>query len=117
MPIFEPYSVVAVPFPYVERGAIRRRPALLVSMPSFIERHGLAWVVMITSARNAPWDGDIPVEDLELAGLRKPSVIRPPKIATIETERANAIGRVTADVATRVRTALAEAAGFPAVFG
>lgn len=117
MLIFEPYSVVAVPFPYVERDAVKRRPALVVSVPVLAERHGLAWVLMITSARNAPWEGDIAVDDLELAGLRKPSVIRPPKIAAIDVEYAAVIGRVGAVIARRVRAALAEVTGLPAVFG
>jgi mRNA interferase MazF len=117
MPIFEPYSIVAVPFPYVERDAVKRRPALVVSVPALAERYGLAWVLMITSARNAPWEGDIDVDDLGLAGLHKPSVIRPPKIAAIEVEHAAAIGRVTDGVARKVRAALVEVTGLPAVFG
>lgn len=117
MPTFEPYCVIAVPFPFVERDIVKRRPALVVSAPSIARRHGLAWVLMITSARNAPWEGDIPIDDLALAGLRKPLVIRPPKIAAIDVARAERIGSVTDAMARRVGAALAEAIAAPPLFG
>ena len=34
MPTFEPFDVVAVPFPYVEREVRKRRPTVVVSVPS-----------------------------------------------------------------------------------
>ena len=46
---------------------------------------GLLWVLMITSARNPTWAGDIEINDLDMAGLPVPSVVRCAKIAAIET--------------------------------
>jgi mRNA interferase MazF len=92
MPTFEPGTVVKVPFPDVERPVERFRPALVVSSPELGEVHGLLWVLMITSARNEPWAGDIEISNPELAGLPAPSVVRCAKIATIEKSSATAIG-------------------------
>ena len=79
-------DVVVVPFPYADRLAEKRRPALVVSGPS-LARFRLLWVVMITSAENRAWSCDVPVGDLRRAGLPAPSVVRPAKIACIEPSR------------------------------
>jgi mRNA-degrading endonuclease toxin of MazEF toxin-antitoxin module len=41
LPIFEPFTTISVPFPYVERLASKRRPALVVSRPRLARDHGL----------------------------------------------------------------------------
>jgi mRNA interferase MazF len=106
LPTFDPFTTIAVPFPYVERPVLKRRPALVVSRPRLARESGLLWVLMITSAGNVPWSGDIAIDDLPLAGLSKPSVIRPTKIATIESGVAQPLGRVTTSIASRVAAAL-----------
>ena len=82
-PRFQPFDVVVVPFPYADRLAEKRRPALVVSGAK-LAQHDLIWLAMITSADNAPWTTDIPLADLKRAGLPAPSVVRPAKIACIE---------------------------------
>jgi len=106
MTTFERWAVVAVPFPYVDRLQVKRRPALVVSGQRWLEAHGLLWVLMITSAGNEPWPDDIAIEDLALAGLPKPSVIRPSKIATVEAARCERRGRVSSAVRRKVAAAL-----------
>ena len=86
---FDPFDVVAVPFPYADRLAEKRRPALVISNRK-LAIHDLVWVAMITSADNEPWPSDIPIMDLKRTGLPAPSVVRPAKIACIEPGR---IGR------------------------
>ena len=81
--IFSRWDVVTVPFPYVERAETKRRPALAISAPALQERHGLLWVVMITSADNPPWPQDVAIGELGRAGLPAPSVVRVAKIATV----------------------------------
>jgi mRNA interferase MazF len=103
---FAPHDVVIVPFPYVDRLAEKRRPALVVSAPA-LAPFGLLWVVMITSAANEAWACDVPIADLERAGLPAPSVVRAAKIACIEparvVRRAGALdARTAARVAARV---------------
>ena len=83
---FREYDVVIVPFPYVDRLAEKRRPALVISSAA-LATFGVLWVAMITSAANEPWTCDVPIPDLERAGLPAPSVIRPAKIACIEPDR------------------------------
>lgn len=100
---FRPFDVVAVPFPYADRAAEKRRPAVVVSAPELEQDHGLIWLAMITSADNAPWPGDIPIRELETAGLPHESVVRPAKIATVEAARATRIGRL--EPATRAKVA------------
>lgn len=83
---FAPFDVVVVPFPYIDRLAEKRRPALIVSTAP-LALQGIIWVVMITSAENPSRAGDVPIGDLRTAGLQAPSVVRSTKIATIEPQR------------------------------
>jgi mRNA interferase MazF len=88
-------DVVKVPYPYTDRSTRQSRPALVVSLPTLETDHGLLWVVMITSAENRGWPGDVTIDDLTLAGLPAPSVIRPTKIATIDAKDAQGLGAIT----------------------
>jgi mRNA interferase MazF len=103
MPGFEQGDVVRVPFPYTDRSARQRRPALVVSRGGLGEDGRLLWVAMITSAENRAWPEDIPFGDTYAkAGLPAPSFIRPCKLATIESGHAEKIGRVNADLMEKV---------------
>ncbi len=53
---------------------------------------GLLWVLMITSAENRGWPGDIGLDPGGETGLTAPSIIRTAKIATIEATEAQTIG-------------------------
>ena len=83
---FAAFDIVVVPFPYADRLAEKRRPALVISGPRLMP-YGLLWVAMITSAENEPWPSDVIISDLRRAGLPAPSVVRPAKIACIEITR------------------------------
>jgi mRNA interferase MazF len=85
------WDVVRVPFPFTDRPARQHRPALVVST---ISTPGLAWVLMITSAENRGWPGDVPVSDLSEAGLPAQSVIRTEKVATVDMQGIDRIGRL-----------------------
>ncbi len=60
------------------------------------------WVVMITSAENRAWPGDVAITALSRAGLPAPSVIRPAKIATIDAADATKLGTISAVVIQQV---------------
>ncbi|MGA8052880.1 MAG: type II toxin-antitoxin system PemK/MazF family toxin [Burkholderiales bacterium] len=94
MPTFRQGDVIKVPFTYTDRPTRQSRPALVVSTARLEDLHGLLWVVMITSAANRGWPGDVAVSNLSLAGLPVPSVVRTAKIATIEAADATRLGRV-----------------------
>lgn len=83
---YVPGDIVVVPFPYSDRFAEKRRPALVISNDE-LTAEGFVWVAMITSARNSSMRHDVPVSDLALAGLSAPSVVRPVKLACIEPAR------------------------------
>lgn len=85
--MFAPFDVVVVPFPYADRLAEKRRPAIVISTPGLERQHGLVWLAMVTSAGNRRWDTDIAVSDLALTGLPAPSLVRPAKIATVDGDR------------------------------
>jgi mRNA interferase MazF len=83
---FDAFDIVVVPFPYADRLAEKRRPALVIS-DRRLTPFGLVWVAMITSADNASWSSDVTITDLARAGLPAPSVVRTAKIACIEPAR------------------------------
>jgi mRNA interferase MazF len=99
------------PFPYTDRETRQHRAALIVSQDGLGDGASLLWVVMITSAANRGWPGDVSLaEGYEAVGLPIPSVIRTTKIATIEARHAQRIGRLTpelwAEVAALLRSHL-----------
>ena len=85
-PRYDAFDIVVVPFPYADRLAEKRRPALVISNRK-LAVHGLIWVAMITSADNEAWSSDVAITDLKRAGLPAPSVVRLAKIACIEPGR------------------------------
>lgn len=98
MAIYERWDVVTVPFPFVERRAAKRRPAVVVSGTLLADSHGLYWIAMVTSAVNPRWHHDIVVSDLAAAGLPRPSVLRMAKLATVdETRIVRRLGHLTGD--------------------
>ncbi|MEX2526671.1 MAG: type II toxin-antitoxin system PemK/MazF family toxin [Gemmatimonadota bacterium] len=116
MPAFSQGDVVRVPFPYTDRDTRQHRPALVVSQGGLGDRESLLWVVMITSAGNRPWPGDVSVtDDHEAAGLPVPSLIRSTKIATIDAQHAQRIGRLTSELWDEVASMLNRHLGIDAV--
>ena len=95
MAIFSQGDVVRVPFPYTDKQTRQYRPALVVSSGSVGENGALLWVVMITSAENRAWQGDVKIPRRLQAGLPAPSVVRTLKLATIETRHAEKLGMIS----------------------
>ena len=106
MPIFEPWDIVRVPFPYTDRPVRQRRPALVVAAGDLQTAHGLLWLAMITSAAHRGWPGDVIISDLGGAGLPAPSIVRPAKIATIDARDAGRLGTLPPDDRAAVRSCL-----------
>jgi mRNA interferase MazF len=80
-------AVLVLPFPYSDRLAEKRRPAVVVSSPTLERNHGLVWVAMVTSDRGRLLADDVRITQLVKAGLPAASVVRPTKLATIEPAR------------------------------
>ena len=100
-----------MPFPYTSRPTRQFRPALVVSVDNASSGFGLLWVVMITSAGNRGWSGDVALTDLAGTGLPVASVVRAAKIATIEAGDAARLGQVGSDTRQRVLGRIAERLG------
>lgn len=114
MPTFEQGDVVRVPFPYTDRATRQRRPALVVSAGGIGEGGRLLWVAMITSADKRPWPDDVQFGDgYRAAGLPAPSVVRPCKLATIETADADRLGIIPAPMRMAVMAVIASHLGRP----
>lgn len=102
------FDVVVVPFPFTDKAAVKRRPALVISSASVFDRRANHSVMaMITSADNAPWPLDAPLANLAAAGLPSPSVVRM-KLFTLDHRFViRKSGRLAARDASAVETALA----------
>jgi mRNA interferase MazF len=110
---FQAFDVVVVPFPYSDRLAEKRRPALVVSTSDLERSCGLIWVAMITSAGRTPLLGDLVIHDLKAAGLPVASTLRAGKIATIEPRRVlRTVGRLAGKDKDAATSALHSCAAF-----
>lgn len=67
--------MAVVPFPFSERPGAKRRPALVLSRRPF-NQAGHTILAMITTRTHSPWPGDVPIAELEPAGLPRPSIVR-----------------------------------------
>ena len=76
MPIFEPLTVVRVPFPFTDRAVQRLRPAVVLSHPDFQRGSAHVLLAMITTAKRSCWPLDWPIQDLAAAGLNQVCCVR-----------------------------------------
>jgi mRNA interferase MazF len=102
---FEPWDVIAVPFPYLDRPIRQRRPALVVAA-GLGGMQALLWVLMITAAVNPRWPEDVEIVDHQAAGLPIASIVRTAKIATIDARAATRLGTISGHSASRVASLL-----------
>ncbi len=72
---FDALDVVVVPFPFTDRQAAKRRPALIVSSADFNQSHEQSILAMITSVRN-DWTSDVAIDGWREAGLNVPCKVR-----------------------------------------
>ena len=91
----EQWDVVVVPFPFTDRPAEKRRPALVISKETF-NQSGHTVLAMITSAAQPSRPGDTPLTDYKTAGLHVPCVVRL-KVFTLDNRLIlRSIGHLTA---------------------
>ena len=74
--ICEPFDVVVVPFPFSDSPEVKQRKAFVLTTPAFQRGSKTLVMAMITSAHGSAWPGDVPIADLEPAGLRKACLAR-----------------------------------------
>ena len=73
--ICDRWDVIVVPFPFSEKAAEKRRPALVLSNKAF-NSAGHTVLAMITTRGHRPWPGDCNVEDYGDAGLPLSCLVR-----------------------------------------
>ena len=74
--LLAPFDVVVVPFPFTDRTASKRRPALVLSSSAFNQKAEHSVLAMITSAGQSGWPGDHFIEHLDEAGLPTECLVR-----------------------------------------
>lgn len=88
-----------MPYPYVESDMREVRPALVIYATEVRPGLPVLWALMITSAANQGWTGDVSLIDRHLeCGLPVPSVIRTAKIATLDARSATRVGVLPEDI-------------------
>jgi mRNA interferase MazF len=73
--ICDRYDVVVVPFPFVDRPEVKRRPAVVISNQRF-NKSNHTILAMITTKTDPAWPGDSPIDDYADAGLRLSCLVR-----------------------------------------
>ena len=77
------WDVVRVPFPFTDRAASKKRPALVLSTAAFNAASGHTVMAMITKCDNSVWPQDYEIQQWTQAGLKLESWVRL-KIFTLE---------------------------------
>jgi len=67
---FKAFDVVAVPFPFTDRDATKRRPALVISNERFNQQHNQIVLAMITTTTENVWPSDVSLSNWQEAGLK-----------------------------------------------
>ncbi|MCE3238655.1 MAG: hypothetical protein K0R24_1636 [Gammaproteobacteria bacterium] len=81
--IYKPFSIVTVPFPFTDKNATKRRPALVLSSVEHQRQTHHVTLMMITTAKKSAWWNDYPIKSLQNTGLPMHSIIRQ-KVFTLD---------------------------------
>ena len=100
--ICDHWQLVSVPFPFMEKPAVKRRPALVISNRTFNRSNSHTIMAMITAAALEPWPSDYPLLRPGQAGLVIDCYVRW-KVFTLPNEM---IVRLIGDLADEDREAL-----------
>lgn len=74
--ICDHWQVAAVPFPFMEKPAVKRRPALVISNRSFNAANDHTIMAMITTAKLDRWPNDYLIAKPGEAGLQTDCYVR-----------------------------------------
>ncbi len=106
--IYDPLSIVIVPFPFTDKVQTKRRPALVLSNKQHQNETGHVSLLMVTSAKKSAWKSDYSIEDMQSTGLNSPSIIRQ-KIFTVDSRLViECIGELSGHDAINVKKVLSE---------
>ena len=68
--IFKAFDVVVIPFPFTDRDASKRRPALVISNALFNQQHDQLVLAMITTTSDNVWPSDVSLTHWQEVGLK-----------------------------------------------
>ena len=108
---FKAFDVVAVPFPFTDRDATKRRPALVISNEKFNQQHNQIVLAMITTTTDNVWPSDVTLTNWQKAGLKLSCQLRL-KLFTLDQNLVlKAIGHLSSKDVKSVQAALTEYVG------
>lgn len=104
---YKQYDVVAVPFPFTDRTATKKRPALVISDATTFNRSTKKSVMaMITTSSHSPWALDVSITDLASTGLKAKSIVRMKLFTLDDALIIKKIGKLEASDRDRVEKSL-----------
>ena len=106
--IFKAFDVVAVSFPFTDRDATKRRPALVISNERFNQQHDQLVLAIITTATDNVWPSDVSLTDWQDAGLKVPCHIRLKLFTLDQNLVVKTIGHLSSQDVQSVQAVLAE---------
>ncbi len=106
--IFKAFDVVAVPFPFTDRDATKRRPALVISNERFNQQHNQLVLAMITTATDNVWPSDVSLTDWQDAGLKVACHFRLKLFTLDQNVIVKTIGHLSSQDVQSVQAVLAE---------
>ena len=106
--IFKAFDVVAVSFPFTDRDATKRRPALVISNERFNQQHNQLVLAMITTATDNAWASDVALANWKKAGLKVACRFRLKLFTLDQNLVVKAIGHLSSQDAKSVRAVLAD---------
>ncbi len=106
--IFKAFDVVAVPFPFTDRDATKRRPALVISNERFNQQHKQLVLAMITTTTDNVWPSDVSLTDWQDAGLKVPCHFRLKLFTLDQNLVVKTIGHLSSKDVQSVQAVLAE---------
>ena len=105
---FKAFDVVAVPFPFTDRDAAKRRPALVISNESFNQQHNQIVLAMITTAIENIWPSDVSLTNWQKAGLKVACRFRLKLFTLDQTLVLKIIGHLSSKDVKSIQAVLAE---------
>ncbi len=106
--IFKAFNVVAVPFPFTDRDATKRRPALVISNARFNQQHNQLILAMITTATDNVWPSDVAITNWQEAGLKVACHFRMKLFTLDQNLVSKIIGHLSSQDVKSVQAVLAE---------
>lgn len=82
--IYEPYSIVVVPFPFTDKSYSKKRPAIALSHTEHQLQTANITLLMVTTAKASSWPNDYVLTTLTDTGLNTESIVRQ-KLFTIDS--------------------------------